>query len=300
MPRNPGSRNAARGREHVQLGPDIHPDEVIGTFNNYLSPVDYQFMIRPVEVGGVSARIEVSEVLGYPLCVGEPREVLDMVWQRLESREQTHVVTLNAEMILAAQRQPEAQDALHQGDLYISDGVGLTWAARMLRKNSVHRYPGIDLAFDTMERLAGKRGSVFLLGSEEGVADEAGRRLQARLPGLVIAGTACGFFSDHEEEAVVANIAELKPDLLLVGMGCPKQEQFIADHRHQLETAVMVGVGGALEVFAGRRTRAPQWMRGTGLEWAFRSMQDMSRFKRLGLLPRFILMVLQQAMRRAA
>lgn len=257
-------------------------------------------MIRPAEVGGTSARIEVSEVLGYPLCAGEPREVLDILWHKLETREQTHVVTLNAEMILAAQREPEAQDALRQGDIYVSDGVGLTWAARMLRQNSVHRYPGIDLAYDTMAKLAASGGSVFLLGSEDGVADEAGRRLKAKLPGLVVAGTACGFFADHEEDGIVANIAALEPDLLLVGMGCPKQERFIAEHRHRWQTSVMVGVGGALEIFAGRRTRAPRWMRGTGLEWAYRSMQDMSRFKRLGLLPRFILMVLQQAMRRAA
>lgn len=257
-------------------------------------------MICPAEVGGVGAHIEVSEVLGYPLCVGEPREVLELLWERLKSREQTHVVTLNAEMILAAQREPEAEEALQKGDIFVSDGVGLTWAARMLRKHMVHRYPGIDLAFDTMKKLATESGSVFLLGSEPGVAEEAGRKLRARLPGLVIAGTASGFFNEIQEAEIVADIALLKPDLLLVGMGCPKQERFIAEHRHEFTTPIMIGVGGALEVFAGKRSRAPQWMRGTGLEWAFRSMQDVSRFKRLGLLPRFVVMVLQQAMRRAA
>jgi N-acetylglucosaminyldiphosphoundecaprenol N-acetyl-beta-D-mannosaminyltransferase len=257
-------------------------------------------MIRPAEVGSVCARIEVSEVLGYPLCVGEPREVLEVVWTRLRSREQTHVVTLNAEMILAAQREPAAQEVLHKGDIYVSDGVGLTWAARMLRKNTVHRYPGIDLAFDTMEKLAAENGSVYLLGSEDGVAHEAGNKLREQLPGLRIIGTASGFFSARKEPSIVANIAELKPDLLLVGMGCPKQERFIAEHRHELGAVIMVGVGGALEIFAGRRSRAPRWMRGTGLEWAYRSMQDMSRFKRLGLLPKFVFMVLQQAMRRPA
>jgi len=248
----------------------------------------------------VGAQRQVSEVLGYPLCVGEPRDVLELLWQLFETKVQTHVVTLNAEMILAAQREPDAQKVLRRGDMYVSDGVGLTWAARMLRKYTVHRYPGIDLAFDLMAKLAKHQGSVYLLGSEEGIAQTAGERISEQLPGLSIVGTADGYFSSAEEQAVVERIRDAQPDLLLVGMGCPKQERFIAEHRDDLQVPIMVGVGGALEVFAGRRSRAPRWMRGTGLEWAYRSMQDMSRFKRLGMLPRFVFLVLRQAMRRAA
>lgn len=246
------------------------------------------------------ARIEVSDVLGYPVCMGEPQEVLELLWQRLTAGKRTHVVTLNAEMILAAEREPAAQDALGSADIYISDGVGLTWAARMLRKHAVHRYPGIDLVYDLMRKLAGNRGSVYLLGAEPGVAEAAGRCLVDGLPGLDVVGVRDGFFAAAQETEVVSNINGARPDLLLVGMGCPKQERFIAAHRDELHAPVMVGVGGALEVFAGRRARAPKWMRGTGLEWAFRSMQDLTRLKRLGLLPRFILLVLRQAMRRAA
>lgn len=246
------------------------------------------------------ARIEVSDVLGYPVCVGQPQEVLELLWQRLTAGKQTHVVTLNAEMILAAEREPAAQNALGSADIYVSDGVGLTWAARMLHKHTVHRYPGIDLVYDLMARLAENRGSVYLLGAEAGVAQEAGRRLKDLLPGLDVVGAHDGYFDQPEEERVVLNITQAKPDLLLVGMGCPRQERFIAAYRERLRAPLMVGVGGALEVFAGRRSRAPKWMRGTGLEWAYRSMQDLSRLKRLGLLPRFIILVLRQARRRPA
>lgn len=246
------------------------------------------------------ARIEVSDVLGYPVCIGEPQEVLELLWQRLTAGRRTHVVTLNAEMILAAEREAEAQDVLGSADIYVSDGVGLTWAARMLRQDSIHRYPGIDLVFDLMTKLAQNRGSVYLLGAAPGVAAEAGRKLCEDLPGLSVVGTHDGYFAGELESQVVSNISAAQPDLLLVGMGCPKQERFIAEHRAELHAPVMVGVGGALEVFAGRRSRAPRWMRGTGLEWAWRSMQDLSRLKRLGLLPRFIFLVLRQARRRVA
>ena len=165
------------------------------------------------------ARIEVSDVLGYPVCVGEPEEVLDLLWQRLTAGKRTHVVTLNAEMILAAEREVEAQDALGSADIYVSDGVGLTWAARMLRQDSIHRYPGIDLVYDLMSRLAQNRGSVYLLGGAPGVAVEAGRRLGDDLPGLSVVGTQDGYFAGELESQVVSDITAAKPDLLLVGMG---------------------------------------------------------------------------------
>jgi N-acetylglucosaminyldiphosphoundecaprenol N-acetyl-beta-D-mannosaminyltransferase len=257
-------------------------------------------MVSPAEVGGMGAHINASELLGYPVCTGEPQEVLDLLWDRLNRRQQTHVVTLNAEMILASERQPAAREALDAADVYVADGVGLTWAARMLRKSSVHRYPGIDLVYDLMVRLTNGEGSVYLLGAKPGVADEAGKRLAAGIPGLRIAGTRDGYFSQEEEPEVVKRISELEPALLLVGMGCPRQERFILTHRDTMRVPLMVGVGGALEVFAGRRSRAPRWIRGTGFEWAFRAMQDTSRLKRVGLLPRFIGMVLTQAIRRAA
>jgi len=257
-------------------------------------------MVSPAEVGGMGAHVNVSELLGYPVCTGEPREVLSLLWNRLKRRQQTHVVTLNAEMILASERQPAARAALGAADVYVADGVGLAWAARMLRRSSVHRYPGIDLVYDLMAKLASDGGSVYLLGSGPGVAEEAGRRLVARMPGLKIAGARKGYFNTEEEQTTVDRIRELQPDMLLVGMGCPRQERFIINHRAAMHVPLMVGVGGAIEVFAGKRSRAPRWMRGTGLEWAFRAMQDTSRLKRVGLLPRFIGIVLWQAMRRAA
>ena len=114
------------------------------------------------------------------------------------------------------------------------------------------------------------------------------------MPGLAVCGAASGYYTSVGEPAIAANIAAARPDLLLVGMGCPKQEEFISRYRSELYAPLMIGVGGSLEVFSGLRARAPEIIRRCGMEWAYRSILDISRMKRLGVLPRFVLSVLRQ------
>jgi N-acetylglucosaminyldiphosphoundecaprenol N-acetyl-beta-D-mannosaminyltransferase len=253
-------------------------------------------MVRPAEVGGACARSGTAELLGYPVTTGSQSEVLEMLWQRLLSRRPTHVVTLNPEMIVRARRNRAASDALHCADMFVADGVGLTWAADMLKKHGIQRYPGIDLADGLLSRLAGMQGRVYLLGSKPGVAQRAAERLVQQKPGLIIAGTYHGYFNSAEEADVVSNISATRPDLLLVGLGSPKQEEFITQHKDQLNAPLMIGVGGSLDVFAGLIRRAPRWIQRAGMEWAYRSLVDISRYKRLGVLPVFIGTVLHEAL----
>lgn len=253
-------------------------------------------MVRPAEVGGACARFGTADLLGYPVATGSQSEVLEMLWQRLLSRRPTHVVTLNPEMIVRAQRNQAAFTALHQADVFVADGVGLTWAAGMLKKQGIQRYPGVDLADGLLERLAGMQGRVYLLGGKPGVAERAAERLVQLKPGLIIAGTQHGYFSTDEEEDIVLNIAASQPDMLLAGLGSPKQEEFITRYKGQLNAPLMIGVGGALDVFAGLKRRAPRWVQRAGMEWAYRSLADISRYKRLGVLPIFVGMALREAL----
>jgi N-acetylglucosaminyldiphosphoundecaprenol N-acetyl-beta-D-mannosaminyltransferase len=235
------------------------------------------------------------ELFGFPVLTGGNSTVLEHLWQRSLQGSVTHVVTLNPEMVMLARARPAVRSALERGDVFVADGVGLEWAAMVLRRRGIRRYPGIDLVFDLTERLAERGGSVYLLGSRPGVAEAAGEKLRAQLPGLRIAGTGDGYFTEMDEEAVVGRIAASGAGMLLVGMGCPRQEEFLARNRERLRVPLLIGVGGALEVFAGHKLRAPEWVRHSGIEWAFRTTQDISRLKRLGVLPRFILMVLNMA-----
>jgi N-acetylglucosaminyldiphosphoundecaprenol N-acetyl-beta-D-mannosaminyltransferase len=270
-----------------------------------------------------SAALPVVDVLGFPVCAASRTEILEWLWQRLLNRHSTHVITLNPEMVLldrqtdtveaAASRPPnggklppprlrELQGGsltnyveLHSADLYVADGVGIVWAAKKLVGKAIDRYPGVDLAHDLMQKVAAVNGSVFLLGGAPGVAAAAAVNLTAALAGLRIAGTRDGFFSSEGDGDVAGQIAQSEADLLLVGMGCPRQEGFITMQRETLGVPVMIGVGGALDVFAGHKRRAPQLVQKLGLEWAWRGLSEPSRLKRQLALPRFAALVLREA-----
>lgn len=255
-------------------------------------------MLCPAEVGFAGARGQTVDILGFSVLAGSRQQILDELWQRLELRAFAHVVTLNPEMMELACRDPRKRAILNTADFMVADGVGLVWAAQTARRVKITRYPGIDLAADLLSRLAVIGGSVYLLGSTTEVVEEAGRRLTLHYPGLRIAGCADGFFSEAEASGRAADVKEAAPDVLLVGMGFPKQEEFISRFRNVMGVPLMIGVGGAFEVFAGRKTRAPKLLRVAGLEWAYRTTQDVSRLKRLGVLPRFVWLVFKEAVGR--
>jgi N-acetylglucosaminyldiphosphoundecaprenol N-acetyl-beta-D-mannosaminyltransferase len=188
---------------------------------------------------------------------------------------------------MSARANPQARDTLLQADCFVLDGVGLQWAAGMLGRRGLQRYPGVDLAFDLVRELTGFARSVYLLGAKPGIAERAAKSLAAQITGVSISGARDGYFSSSQDGAVAADIAAAQPTLLLVGMGSPRQEEFIVQNRATLKTPLMVGVGGSLEVFAGEKRRAPAWIQRLGMEWLYRSFQDFSRLKRLWSLARF-------------
>lgn len=237
------------------------------------------------------------ELLGYPVTTGGRRAIVDSLRARARGM-QVHIITLNPEMLVAAARDSSKEQLLKRADFYVADGVGLSWAARRLKLDRVDRYPGIDLAEDLIASLAQDGGSVYLLGSKEGIAEKAAGRLTSIYPGLKIAGTSSGYFADNEEPQVVKSIAQGKPDLLLAGMGFPRQEGFISANRDELGAPMLMGVGGALEVLAGVKRRAPRCLQSLGMEWAYRTLIDINRLKRLGVLPAFITLVMRAAPRR--
>lgn len=239
------------------------------------------------------------ELLSFPLCTAARDAVLEWLLERLAARIPTHVVTLNPEMVLLDRRADAALPELHAADLYVADGVGIVWAAKRLLGLEIQRYPGVDLAHDLLQALAARGGSAFLLGGAPGVAELAAANLTTRLVGLRIAGTQDGFFAPGGDAEVARRISASEAEVLLVGMGCPRQEGFITMHRETLAVPVMVGVGGTLDVFAGIKRRAPRWVQRCGMEWAWRGLGDPARTRRIGALPQFAALVLKQPRRRA-
>ena len=155
---------------------------------------------------------------------------------------------------------------------------------------------GVELAARLLERADRGGWSVYLLGGRAGVCERAAAAVRGRFPGLVLAGHHHGYLGDDGlRTGVVAALKRVRPDLLLVGMGSPLQEDFLASLPAGAVPAVSVGVGGTFDVLAGLRREAPSWVRGSGFEWLWRSAQDPRLLARyLVVNPWFVAAVLRE------
>ncbi|MBR6377862.1 MAG: WecB/TagA/CpsF family glycosyltransferase [Oscillospiraceae bacterium] len=197
------------------------------------------------------------------------------------------VVTPNAEIGYDAAGDPEFRRMLNQADLMLPDGAGVVLAAKLRRTPLKQKVAGIDFAAAMLPIFARRGTRLFLLGSKPGVAEQAAERMKAMAPGLVICGTADGYFKD--DGPVIEKINKSEAQALFVCLGAHKQEQFMFAHREELKTVrLMAGLGGSLDGFAGNVKRAPDWMIKANLEWLYRLSKEPSRIGRMTRLPRYI------------
>lgn len=231
------------------------------------------------------------DILGVPFDNVTMAEAVDMAVTHIEARQGGYVVTPNPEIVMAAREDAALMQAVRDAALVLPDGIGVIYGGKILGTPLKEKTPGIDFAAGVMERLAHKGGSVFLFGAKPGVAEQAAEHLKARFPGLVVAGTNDGYFTD--DASIVERINGAKPDLLLVCLGAPKQELWMQAHA-DLEVGLMAGLGGSLDVFAGVVERAPEGWQKLGLEWLYRLMKEPSRAGRMMKLPKFVLCAVKE------
>jgi N-acetylglucosaminyldiphosphoundecaprenol N-acetyl-beta-D-mannosaminyltransferase len=231
-------------------------------------------------------QIPTFSVLGLPihLLSNYPQWLRD----RLTAGQGGHVVTLNAEMTMQAEQNEVLAQIIHQAELIIPDGAGIVLYLLLYGKK-VARCPGIELAETTLRSAADLQASVFFYGGAPTVAEQAALRLQERLPGLQVVGTQHGFVPPEELAAFTQHLQKLQPQLIYVGLGVPRQELWIAQHRHLCPQAIWIGVGGSFDIWAGTKERAPGWLRNNNLEWVYRLYQEPWRWKRMMALPQFAL-----------
>ncbi len=194
--------------------------------------------------------------------------------------------TPNPKLLTMAWEDKALRDILNGADLSLPDGVGVLIAARLTGKPMTERVAGADYAVQ-LARAAGERGKrLYLLGGKPGVARRAGERLVKDCPGLVLAGTADGYFRSAEQAA--ERIRASKADLVYVCLGCPKQERWIARYGAQTDARLLLGLGGTLDVLSGDVKRAPKPVQKLGLEWLWRTVGQPERIRELWRLPVFL------------
>lgn len=239
-----------------------------------------------------NAMRESADILGVTVDNITMHEAVERTLSFLSGNKLHAIYTPNAEIIMSSYKDPDLKNILNQSDLLTADGAGVVLASGILGTPVKEKVSGIDLVKNVFDRIAGSKTGVFFLGGKPGVAETAKTNLHKIYPGLLIKGTCNGYFSKDDENAVIDMINASGADFLLVGLGAPKQEKWIHQHKNDLKVKVCIGVGGILDVFAGKVRLAPEFMRKSGLEWLYRLYREPWRFKRMLALPRFMLLVL--------
>ena len=230
-------------------------------------------------------------ILGVDVDAITMAEAVDVVRRAMDTRAGVMVATANAEMLMRATHDEELRRILNASALVVPDGAGTVWAARHLGHAMPERVAGYDLAQELLRCAPAEGRRVYFFGSAPGVAEKAKAKAEQLYPGIEIVGVRNGFFSPADNAAIIAEIRAARPDLLLVALGVPKQEKWIAAHLAELDVPVAIGVGGTLDVMAGVMKRAPLWMQKAKLEWLFRGLMQPKRAGRLLALPKFVLKV---------
>ena len=202
------------------------------------------------------------------------------------------IVTINPEMISAAQSNPEFADIIKKAELVVADGIGVEIGLKILGY-SVKRIAGIDLGKALIEKFTASGKSVAMIGAKPGVVDSAIVNLTKEYQNLNVVYSHDGYFDNDED--IIESVISANPDLILVALGSPKQEFFIHNIKEKLPNSTLIGLGGSFDVWAGVVERAPKIYQKLGLEWLYRTLKEPKRFKRIfPTLPLFVLKVLKE------
>ncbi|MEK7143130.1 MAG: WecB/TagA/CpsF family glycosyltransferase [Patescibacteria group bacterium] len=221
-------------------------------------------------------------ILGIKICSLSFNEAIKIVDELIVKGKPAQIVTVNPEFIVVAQKDIQFKKILNQADLALPDGVGLILAGRILGTPLKERITGVDLTW-AICKLAEDRGySVFFLGGIRGVAKETASRIKKIHSRLLVAG----YYEGKPNDAKTWDAIErVRPNILFVAFGAPKQDKFIYDLIHSSRIShnpsLSIGVGGTFDYIAGRIPRAPEWLRNLGLEWLYRFYSEPWRIKRI-------------------
>ncbi|HEU0028079.1 MAG TPA: WecB/TagA/CpsF family glycosyltransferase [Ktedonobacterales bacterium] len=246
---------------------------------------------------GASTPASMTDASPLPVDGLTLEEAVGRALALLRSGRGGQIVTLNPEIVMRARRDPGLRSVITRAALVTADGMGIVWGARLAGLTIPERVTGIDLSVALLARTGALGYDAFLLGAARGVAETAARAITARLPGARIAGVWSGDPQPVSDAEAVARVRASGARLLLVAYGAPMQEQWIARNLTALPGVVAIGVGGALDMIAGRAPRAPRWMRAAGLEWLYRLAREPGRWRRMLALPAFAALAVRSGVR---
>lgn len=210
----------------------------------------------------------------------------------LSTNENHIIVTPNPEMIVLAKDDENFRNILNSASLCTADGIGVVLASKLTKTPIPERVCGFDMTESLIKSYKETNASFYILGAGKGVPEKAVKNLKEQYPGINILGCHDGYFDETEEKAIVEEISALKPDILILGLGMKKQENFAFKYKDALSTKITLCVGGTIDVLSGNVNRAPDIFIKLNLEWFYRLITNPKRFFRMLNLPYFVILVL--------
>lgn len=233
--------------------------------------------------------MQIVNILGIKVNRISYEELYKQVLSYVKGATHKIIFTPNPEIIYKAKDDAQFCDLLNQADIGLPDGIGVLVASRISGDRISQRITGIDAFTFLCEKMVGK---IYLLGSKPGIAKKAKAQLEKSYPGIEIVGFNDGYFSDDQSDHIIDLINQSRAEILFVGLGSPRQENWLIQNRDKLNVKVSMVIGGSMDVVSGTIKRSPELMIKLNIEWLYRLIQEPWRYKRMLVLPKFIFSVI--------
>ena len=230
-----------------------------------------------------------ENILGFNVCNTNYEEVVDSVYKDFKNGNSNFIVNINPEIIMTNYKNQELIDIFNNEKYQIPDGIGIVYASKITKGNIKQRITGIDLMNELCKSSVKYDSKIFLYGAKEGIAKKAKEELEKKIDDINIVGTCSGY---EDESKAIEKINVSGANILFVGLGSPKQEKFIINHRDELKNIkIFMPVGGSFDVISNSLKRAPNWVIKCNIEWLYRLVKQPKRFFRQLKLAKFIFLV---------
>ncbi|WP_414838636.1 WecB/TagA/CpsF family glycosyltransferase [Carnobacterium sp. TMP28] len=221
------------------------------------------------------------------------KEMVALLMKRVNNKQKTFIVTANPEIVMYANHHQSYRQLLKQATVITADGIGIIKGSKILGTPIVERVTGYDLMLDLFKEANRLNKRVYLLGARQEVIALAEQKLKQDYPGIVLVGVHNGYF-DLADEEVLHDVLDSKADMVFVGLGFPRQEKWILQYLEKADSGLVMGIGGAFDAYTGVVKRAPALFIKMNLEWFYRLIKQPSRFRRMLVLPKFLVAVYQE------
>lgn len=236
-------------------------------------------------------------ILNMDFVSVQTNELVKDLSERINRTMQTFIVTANPEIVMHANKDPDYLSIVNSADYVIADGYGVILGSKILGNEIPERIAGFDLMTALLAKGNDEAWSVYFLGAREEVINKAVGKIKEKFPQLNVVGWQNGY-TDVNSIELQKEIASKKPDMIFVGLGFPTQERWITNCLPLFEKGLFMGVGGSFDVWAGAVKRAPEVWQSLHLEWLYRLIQQPKRWRRIAVLPLFVVKVIKERLKR--